>query len=387
MNIAITGVDGYEGWPLAQYLATQGHSVRGVDSLERRAWVDECSAGSIIPIGPFERRAELGGPKIAAGNITAPGVLEELFAEADAVVHLAEQPSAPYSMRGIESACYTAHNNFVGTMRVLWAMREVCPGAHLVYVSTMGEYGTPPTRIPEGVFPECTGWGRYLANENLSGASFPRLPGSVYHISKVASGAAVTNLARMWCLRATVLYQGVVAGVRHPEWDHSAVTQTRLDVDEAFGTVFHRFLAQAAIGIPLSVYGSGNQRRGYITLTDVVQSIESILVARAHDEKGVVHANQFCEIASVLDLVTFTEEIAKAHAIETQVNHYPNPRVEAEEHPYDVDTNNFREYWPQAASDLLHEGRSIFEAMLENKDRLEAVRGMIEPKTKWRRKP
>jgi nucleoside-diphosphate-sugar epimerase len=68
----------------------------------------------------------------------------------DAVVHFAEQRSAPYSMIDRKHAVFTQVNNVVGTLNLLFALREFKPDCHIVKLGTMGEYGTPNIDIEEG---------------------------------------------------------------------------------------------------------------------------------------------------------------------------------------------------------------------------------------------
>jgi len=395
MRILITGSDGYEGWPLTMHLAAQGHDVTGVDNYARRKWVEECSSHSVIPITPHQARsryaAKLGATMVErtiSGFLSAGAVVKA--AKPEVVIHLAEQPSAPYSMMSAEKAAYTCANNFGATVSLLWALREHAPDAHLIYVSTMGEYGTPAAIIPEGVFADgrdCVkgathhGW---TQEGDLSGMSFPRKPGSFYHVSKVSSGAAVEFASRAWGLTATTLYQGVVAGIGHPQWTepttNEVVTRTRFDVDEAFGTVFNRFCAQAVLGIPMTLYGTGEQQRGFISLFDAVLSLEAAV--EAPPETGTHrHCNQLTEIFTMRAL---TEIVRDARAGDCKIAQVPNPRVEAAAHGYDVATDNFRALYPETKVGLHDEVGAVLGMLEAHRDRLEEVRDCIAPKTQWK---
>ena len=120
---------------------------------------------------------ELTGNEIGVtlGDLTDWDVVEAVFDGfgPDAVVHYGEMPSAPYSMKDREHAVFTQSNNVVGTLHVLYAIRDLAPDAHLVKLGTMGEYGTPNIDIEEG-FIEVRHNGRsdYLP--------FPKLPGSIW---------------------------------------------------------------------------------------------------------------------------------------------------------------------------------------------------------------
>ena len=155
----------------------------------------------------------------------------------DAIIHLGEQASAPYSMQSQKNSYSTQQNNVLGTLNLLWAMKEVCPNAHLIKLGSMTVYGSPKTKIPE------------------SGKPYPYDPASLYHTSKAADSINVRKCAYWWNLRTTDIHQGVVYG---------HIYDTRFDYDQCFGTVLNRFIAQVARNKPLIVYGKGGQSRGFI---------------------------------------------------------------------------------------------------------------------------
>jgi hypothetical protein len=49
----------------------------------------------------------------------------------DAVVHFGEQRSAPYSMIDRQRAVFTQHNNVIGNINVMFAIKELAPGGSL----------------------------------------------------------------------------------------------------------------------------------------------------------------------------------------------------------------------------------------------------------------
>ena len=195
--------------------------------------------------------------------------MREIFSEfqPEAIVHYGEQPSAPYSMGSHHRAVQTQINNVVNTLNVLFAMRDICPEAHLIKLGTMGEYGTPNIDIEEG-FIEINHNGR---SDVLP---FPKLPHSLYHCSKVHDSTNIHFASRVWGTRATDLNQGVVYGMETLETRIDERLATRFDYDESFGTALNRFCVQAVIGHPLTVYGSGGQTRGYLNIVDTLRCVE-----------------------------------------------------------------------------------------------------------------
>ncbi len=64
--------------------------------------------------------------------------------------------------------------------------------------------------------------------------------------------------------------QGVVYGVATEETTADPLLINRYDYDGIFGTALNRFVVQAAVGHPLTVYGKGGQTRGYLDIRDTV---------------------------------------------------------------------------------------------------------------------
>jgi UDP-sulfoquinovose synthase len=248
--------------------------------------------------------------------------------EPDAIVHFAEQRAAPYSMIDRKHAVFTQVNNVVGTLNLLFAMREFQPDCHLVKLGTMGEYGTPNIDIEEG----------YLTIEHNGRQDvlpYPKQPGSFYHLSKVHDSHNIMFACRIWGLRATDLHQGVVYGTVTEEAALDEALINRFDYDEVFGTVLNRFCVQAALGLPLTVYGKGGQKRGFLDIRDTVRCIE---IACQHPaQRGEFRVfNQFTEQFSVLELARLVQAVGEKMGLEVQVEHLHNPRVEADEHYYNA---------------------------------------------------
>ena len=155
MNVCILGGDGYLGWPTAMYFSARGHRVIAVDNGVKRTLEAQLGVVPLEPVGTLAERAkrwvELTGRtiEVVTGDIASEkDLLRDLFRSfsPDAIVHYAEQPSAPYSMIDCDAAVFTQSNNVIGTLHVMFAMHDECPDAHLVKLGTMGEYGTPNYR-------------------------------------------------------------------------------------------------------------------------------------------------------------------------------------------------------------------------------------------------
>jgi UDP-sulfoquinovose synthase len=334
VRILVLGGDGYLGWPTALHLSWRGHDVGVVDNFARRGYDLEMGFDSLVPIAPLPRRIrrwrEVSGASIEAfvGDLTDPAfcssVLERF--EPEAVVHFAEQRSAPYSMIDRAHAVYTQVNNVVGNLNLLYAIAEHDPSIHLVKLGTMGEYGTPNIDIEEG-FIEITHKGR------TDLLPFPKQPGSFYHLSKVHDSHNIAFACRIWGLRATDLNQGVVYGQETDETGLDPELATRFDYDGVFGTVLNRFCVQAVSGHPLTVYGRGGQTRGMLDIRDTLACIELALLHPAAEGEYRVF-NQFTESFSVLEMAQLVAEVYPGTCTIEHVA--DNPRVEKEEHYYNA---------------------------------------------------
>jgi UDP-sulfoquinovose synthase len=336
MRILVIGGDGYLGWPTAMYLADRGHEIAVVDNFQRRLWDHEIGASSLIPILPLQDRirvwSELGKPPIAAhvGDITDWDFVERLFKrlEPEAIIHYGEHRSAPFSMLSRRHAVITQVNNVVGTMNLLFAMRDLAPESHLVKLGTMGEYGTPNIDIEEG-FLEVTHKGR------TDLLPYPKQAASFYHLSKVHDSNNIMFVCRAWGLRSTDLNQGVVYGVHTDETALHPGLATRFDYDDVWGTVLNRYCVQAAINHPLTVYGKGGQTRGFLDIRDTLRCVELATVNSAEAGEYRVF-NQFTEQFTVSELAVKVAEAARKMDWDPIIENVTNPRTEAEEHYYNA---------------------------------------------------
>ena len=331
MRILVLGGDGYLGWPTALHLSRRGHDVGVVDNFARRQYDYEMGVDSLVPIRNLQQRVrvweEVSGFQVDTyiGDLTDAAFVKRVVAEfaPDAIVHFAEQRSAPYSMIDQQHAVYTQVNNVVGTLNLLYAIAETNPAIHLVKLGTMGEYGTPNIDIEEG-FLEVTHRGR------TDVLPYPKQPGSFYHLSKVHDSHNIMFACRIWGLRSTDLNQGIVYGQETPETALHPDLATRFDYDGVFGTVLNRFCVQAVVGHPLTVYGMGGQTRGMLDIRDTLACVELACLNPPDDGEYRVF-NQFTESFSVGQLA---DMVADAYPGPVRIDHLDDPRVEKEEHYY-----------------------------------------------------
>jgi UDP-sulfoquinovose synthase len=382
MKIAVLGGDGYCGWATALHLSQKGHEVAIVDNFLRRQWDDELGVQTLTPIRPLSERLRVWQMRsgktidLFVGDVADFDFLSSMVKQfkPEAIVHFAEQRSAPYSMIDRKHAVFTQVNNVLGTLNVLFAIREFQPDCHLIKLGTMGEYGTPNIDIEEG----------YITIEHNGRKDvlpYPKQPGSFYHLSKVHDSHNIMFACKIWGIRATDLNQGVVYGTMTDEIALDEALINRFDYDDVFGTVLNRFCVQAAIGQPLTVYGKGGQMRGFLDIRDTVRCIEIACQNPAARGECRVY-NQFTEQFSVLELAQMVETVGKKLGMNVEIDHLPDPRVEAEEHYYNAKHSKLIDLGlePHLLSDALLD--SLVTIAVRYRERVDA--SLMLPQVNWR---
>ncbi|KAF5467983.1 hypothetical protein F2P56_012181 [Juglans regia] len=382
-RVMVIGGDGYCGWATALHLSNKGYEVAIVDSLVRRLFDHQLGIDSLTPIHSIHNRLRcwksLTGKTIELfiGDICDFEFLSETFKlfEPDAVVHFGEQRSAPYSMIDRSRAVYTQQNNVIGTLNVLFAIKEFREQCHLVKLGTMGEYGTPNIDIEEGYI-------TITHNGRTDTLPYPKQASSFYHLSKVHDSNNIAFTCKAWGIRATDLNQGVVYGVRTDETEMHEELCNRFDYDGVFGTALNRFCVQAAVGHPLTVYGKGGQTRAFLDIRDTVQCVELAIANPAQPGEFRVF-NQFTERFSINDLATLVTKAGEKLGLNVQSISVPNPRVEAEEHYYNPKHTKLVELGlkPHILSDSLLD--SLLNFAIKYKDRVDTKQ--IMPSVSWRK--
>jgi UDP-sulfoquinovose synthase len=383
MKVLVIGGDGYCGWATALYLSNRGYEVAILDSLVRRHWDSELGVATLTPIASIQQRLQrwkdLTGKTIDLfiGDINNYEFLKAALNkfEPTSIVHFGEQRSAPFSMIDREHAVMTQVNNVVGTLNLLYAMKEDFPDCHLVKLGTMGEYGTPNIDIEEG----------YITiehNGRKDTLPYPKQPGSMYHLSKVHDSHNIHFACKMWGLRATDLNQGIVYGVLTEETGMDEMLINRLDYDGVFGTALNRFCIQAAVGHPLTVYGKGGQTRGFLDIRDTVRCIEIAIANPAQAGEFRVF-NQFTELFSIGDLAVMVKNAGNAIGLNVDIKNLENPRIEKEEHYFNAKNTKLLDLGlqPHYLSDSLLDSLLNFAVKYQN--RIDSKE--ILPKVTWHR--
>jgi len=347
MHVIILGGDGYLGWPTAMHMSAAGYDVTVIDNYFRRHACLELDVGMLYPLPSLVERArlwhELSGREIRVivGDLSEPELIRSCFQESCvyafsvsdekfpspcAVIHYAEQPSAPYSQLSYKYANITLWNNLSVTNNLMFAVRDLAPQTHIVKLGTMGEYGTPNIDIEEG-------WLDITHKGRSDRFLFPRQGGSLYHTTKIMDTDLLWFGVRMWDLKVTDLMQGPVYGIETDESLLDPRLRTIFNYDEIFGTVINRFIVQAISGYPLTVYGRGGQTRGYIHLRDTLQCVRIAVEHPAPPGEMKIY-NQIMETFSVAELADMTRKAGLKLGYDVEIQHVDNPRKEAEKHYY-----------------------------------------------------
>ncbi|MFC1599187.1 NAD-dependent epimerase/dehydratase family protein, partial [Candidatus Omnitrophota bacterium] len=396
MRVMILGIDGYLGWTLALWLGSLGCRISGVDNYSRRRWVKERGSHTIVPIASMTDRLHAAKEVLGLNiNFRELDIMNrEAFKEfveeekPEAIVHYGECPSAPFSMIDFEHASLVQHNNVIGTLGVLFTMHEVIPESSLIKLGTMGEYGTPLTGRPlfEGMFPADAVLSWDNREWSLGGELTPRDPVSFYHVSKVQDTFNVYEACKYWWLRSYDVMQGVIYGVHTDQVAADERLRTRFDIDECFGTVINRYVAQAVTGYPLTLYGSGEQIRGFIALEDAMQCITR-LIAKPPEPGQYSVVNQVSGYCSMRKLAETVKKVGERNfGLKIKIQRVENPRVEADRHPFEPIYNKLPDEFGFIQRDTLEkEIYRMFKLLIQPqiRKRIEEKEHLILPRTWW----
>lgn len=374
MNILLTGIDGYIGWPTALKLSAEMPEARiiGVDNYGRRKWVEESGSVSAIPICTMPERIsaarEYGFSNISfiEGNLTDRNFVNQLFDtyRFEVVLHVAAQPSAPYAHINGERANYTQFNNNQSTRNLLWAIHErgIEKDCHFIETTTTGVYGAPEFKIPEGLVTAEN-------NGRKDVIPFPGMAGSWYHMSKSNDVNSLWLANRLWNLSITDLRTSIVYGTDTAETQLDPRLATRFDFDFYFGVVINRFCAMVLTGYPIPIYGKGEQRKPQISLEDCAQTNVSAVKLEKTGEFTVY--NQTTEVISIVDISRAIIDAAGKLDLKAELKHIPNPRVEKEEHKMEIEVTNFAKLLPNPQYNITAGVHQILQALLPYQKTLE----------------
>ncbi|RRJ29485.1 NAD-dependent epimerase/dehydratase family protein [Halocatena pleomorpha] len=374
MTVLLTGADGYIGWPTALRIADRSDDrIILVDNFGRRGWVDEIGSTSAVPVCSMDER--LGAAKSALGlhnlsfvegDLTEKAFVDNLLAvhQPDTVVHAAAQPSAPYSQINGECANYTQHNNLQATRNLLWGLEENdLTDAHFIETTTTGVYGAPEFPIPEG--------GAVMENgKERDEVPFPAMAGSWYHLTKSHDAANMRLAHKQFDIPISDVRTSIVYGTETEETrGENYRLKTRFDFDYYFGTVSHRFAAQAVAGYPVTVYGKGEQRKPFISLEDAVEGLARLALSdHAAPPDDYVVYNQVTRPISIVEAANTIVDVAAEFDYNVAVEHFENPRDEDETHKMEMENSRYMDLIGNQTQFFEGGVRDIFETLSQYKE-------------------
>ena len=376
-RVLILGANGYIGCALYNYLKSikkitkttekvtgteevieeEVYEVLGVDNEMRERNVIEVGSNSITPNRkPWDINLDI--------SLDYNGLKEIISSyKPDVIINLAQQPSAPFSMRDAKSATESQRNNIVGGLNVLWVVKEINPEIHVIQLGTAGEY---PDWLYEGVeIPEGSRINVKYQDKDWT-IPTPRYAGSWYHFSKLHASYNADYACRIWGLRVTDINQGIVYGIND---------NTRLDYDEYFGTVINRFVAQAVIGVPLTVYGEGGQTRSFIHLSNSIQAIE-LLVNNPPKLGEYRIIQQLTDVKNIWQIAEMVQNITGC-----EIQKIENPRMEMVANEFRFEASKLKTLG-LVPVEMETEIRHMVDVVREYKDNIK--KEVILPKTKWK---
>lgn len=216
----VTGGAGFIGSNLVDRLITDGHKVVVLDNLATGKKENVNSAAEFVycDIGDYQSMAPH-------------------FQGVEAVFHVAAlariQPSIKNPLAANES-------NITGTLNVLWAAKE--NGVKkVVYSASSSVYGPQPAE-------------NFPLKENLQ-----PFPGSPYALQKLAGELYCGLFSKLYGLPTVILRYFNVYGPRQI-------------IEGAYAAVIGIFLKQAQEGKPMTITGTGEQRRDFTHISDVVEA-------------------------------------------------------------------------------------------------------------------
>tara|TARA_A100001011_G_C14320571_1_gene850417 strand:- start:561 stop:1715 length:1155 start_codon:yes stop_codon:yes gene_type:complete len=383
MKILILGGDGYLGWPTSMFFANKGHHVYSIDNLSKRKIESEYGIEPLNDISTFKKRInhwnknQSNSINYRVVDLLNYKVLNELLEsfQPEAIIHYAEQPSAPYSMASRDKAVFTQYNNVIGNLNLLFAIRKHCPSTHLIKLGTLGEYGTPNIDIEEG-------WLEIEHNGRKDRVLYPKKPGSFYHLSKVHDSNNIEFACRIWGTRCTDLNQGLVYGLKTEEIDYDFKNlATSFHYDSIFGTVINRFITQIALGKPMTIYGNGSQKRGFLNIVDTLKCVD--LAVNNPPKEGEYRVfNQFTDFLSLVEMSNKIKIFAKQNSIKAETINIENPRIEDENHYYNPKNTSLLSLGLKPIEFDSNQIENIFKIVKANLDRVN--QDTLDPNIKWK---
>lgn len=328
-RVMILGGDGYLGWSIALALASRTDSqVIIIDSYGKRDWEKEVGVKSLnSPMLLRDRcheyekssgRHNLSSFSVNVADYDSLAYMIKRYPP-DAIINAAQQPSAPYSMMDPVKARFTIDNNNATCLNTLWAVSRLYPETLVINMGSAGSYlSTDTDYIPSkkvDLYFDYDDEHHPVLNSWL-----PMQASDFYHQSKANTFALTDICTKLWNLRTITVMQSIIFGNSIPENRDSLGLATRFSYDHIFGTVLNRFICQAAINHPLTVYGTGEFSTGLSCLPCAVDSYIELLDYEVKPGQHRVEHNHTHRL-SIKQMATRISELSG-----TDIQFITNPR-------------------------------------------------------------
>ncbi len=381
-KIVILGADGYLGWAASMYFSKKGYNIFSLDNMSKRKFLKKLNLKTLFPNPSLNTRCKIWNKnnisKIKFHNCDLTNYknfkkIIRNIGEIEAIIHFAEQPSAPFSMMNSFSSNYTITNNILTTNNLINIIRDLKLDTHVVKLGTMGEYGTPNVQIEEG-------WINLKHKGRKDKFLFPRQANSIYHTSKIMDTDLLWFACRIWKLRVTDLMQGPVYGIDTRDSEFDERLRPCFHYDEIFGTIINRFVVQACANYPLTVYGEGEQKRGYIDIEDSLRCIEASIKNPPNKGKMNIY-NQISETLTVNQIANIVMKGAKELGLKVKIKKIINPRIESEKHFYKPVYSNLKKIGAKRNKISNEYIKSFIYKVMKHKDKID--KSIILKNIKW----
>ena len=250
--VLITGGAGFIGSHLTDALLAKGHAVRILDDL---------STGKHSNLPLDNPRVEL-----IVGDVADAALVAQAMAGCSAVAHLAAVASVQAS---VDDPVRTHQSNFIGTLNVCEAMRQTGV-KRVLFASSAAVYGN-------------NGEGESIDEDT------PKAPLTPYAVDKLASEQYFDFYHRQHELEPVIFRFFNIYGPRQ-------------DPSSPYSGVISIFSERALKGLPITVFGDGEQTRDFVYVEDLVDLlVQAIEMPRV--EVGAVNVgwNQATTLKQMLE--------------------------------------------------------------------------------------
>ena len=224
MRTLVTGGAGFQGSHIVEQCLLDGHEVTILNTFSEEAKrVTALFSGDV---------------SVVWGSVTDPEIVKKTLRGQDMVIHLAARINVDESIGAPSSFLYT---NLTGTYNVLEGVRE--QACRLIYASTCEVYGS--------------------VGPTPAGEESALRPHSPYAASKAAADLLCSAYRKTYGIDVTILRPCNIFGPRQKSGSGGAVIPI--------------FVHRALAGKPLVVYGTGEQRREYMYVDDLVAAYKLVL--------------------------------------------------------------------------------------------------------------